>query len=1216
MTASAIPGLERNAVVAASAGTGKTQLLTSIYLGHALGLGARRVPAHRIVATTFSRAAAAEIRERLEQRLTSLVELGAAPEHPRALGPDLAELAARRGLGQSELAARAREALDELPYATIDTLHGLAANVLRQYAVELGLLPNFAILDEQQAFEDAERTIDDVLSTCLEEGSALRDGATALLDACLGLESTRSSVVMLLERLDEEGLDASALAGGGELAERERTLTDLGALCEAVLAAGQSPFSAAASAVLRLLARPELDVEALRDALLQIASVRATPKVKELAAWPLIDEFLGRFGRSRAPRAERVHALIDLVQLAPRLERVTADVIEVLDRVQRELRERRRKRGALAFSDLLRIARDGLRDHPEIARRAGAGIELLLVDEFQDTSRVQRDLLLLLRERPERCRERKPGTVPEPRDVSPSGLVVVGDRKQSIYAFRGAEVSVFARLAAELAGAPAAEALFLRGVTPNPEPVAEFRTLTDNYRSGAAILDAVNVIATEDFDTAPTRSFQIRYMEAEALRVPSARAGESGQVTLIRDDGDTSGLPPLLALARPAQRAAFVAAGFCAESARQGTRFGDLAILARRRATLPLVEVALDRLGVPFVVAGRELYATPEVRDLLALLRLAVSPRDRHALAVAARGPLGGLSDATLVELSEPGRGLLPAEQWATRPITDAEEAPLVRQLAERLIDFTRTAPLISPRDALALALRSFELEQVYSALPRGQIRLGNVERLTEIAARHGGNLAAFVRWLERQVALEVDEAEAAVFSEEDDAVRLLTIHASKGLAFPVVVVLDTSSPEATSNTALGLLRSDDEPTRLVLRHRGAHGPIRTPVLRRFQDDLGARARAERQRLSYVALTRAERELAIVLPADGARDHTLARSIQRVLEAGKLGGPGVRELSAHALLGATELAAETRAEPPLPPPRRPEAPRVATAAIGTTALADFRACARRFRLLHLEGLEEPALFELDGEDGAEHDPRALGSAAHRVLERWPLAEFGRAVDLEQVLEALAREGLAADDEETRRTARGIASFLAGDLARSVHEPGARVYREHDLIFEVNAAPSEPQPEVKHAPRQLELFAPRARAAPAPATRTFVKATLDLLILHADGRADVVDYKRSRGGDAARYAFQLAAYAAAVKAEFRASRIRTGLVHLLGAAETPEWIEPEALDLDVIVRELVAARTTGNFPPLAARAACRSLRCGFVNACHPARASGQKAHGLA
>jgi len=143
-----IPGLARNAVVAASAGTGKTELLTSIYLGHCLGLhdGPRLVSPTRIVATTFSRAAAREIRERLEKRFAGVAGADET-EYQRRLGAGLLALAAERGVSRPELQRRAARALDELPDAAIDTLHNLCARILREHGLELDIAPSFSILE-------------------------------------------------------------------------------------------------------------------------------------------------------------------------------------------------------------------------------------------------------------------------------------------------------------------------------------------------------------------------------------------------------------------------------------------------------------------------------------------------------------------------------------------------------------------------------------------------------------------------------------------------------------------------------------------------------------------------------------------------------------------------------------------------------------------------------------------------------------------------------------------------------------------------------------------------------------------------------------------------------------------------------------------------------------------------------------------------------------
>ena len=494
--------------------------------------------------------------------------------------------------------------------------------------------------------------------------------------------------------------------------------------------------------------------------------------------------------------------------------------------------------------------------------------------------------------------------------------------------------------------------------------------------------------------------------------------------------------------------------------------------------------------------------------------------------------------------------------------------------------------------DVLAFAVERFELEAVLARLPRGAVRFGNVDRLLEIAARRGGSLPQFVRWLNRQIALDVDENEAATFSEEDDAVRLLTIHGSKGLSFPVTVVVDLGTTEAGRYPPFALLRGDDGGTTLVLRHHGADGAIPTPLTARFNQDVKARAEAERQRLSYVALTRAEHELVLAIPNGDARSGSLAATLRSLLDDPSLESQ-IQQRNAVELLAAEPVV-------PVNPsllsqvPKRPEQPSFRDAAIGVTALADFAICPRRFELLHVFGLTELGAARAGGDDAAD-EARLIGSAAHRVLERFPLERFGEAVEESELANALAAEGLNADAPETLATAQGMRAFLSGSYARELREGGLRVHRELELTLVLDAQGSSEKPR-----RQLALF-----AEPPPPRRAVLRATLDLIVERRDGSLDVIDYKRTRGEHSARYALQLDAYRAAVEQRFGPRPIRTGLVHLLGAAEQPAWIEPSGADLGRLVADLVLHRYRGQFKPVN-RPRCIEARCGFVPACHPKR----------
>ncbi len=1205
MSESGYPGLLRNAVVAASAGTGKTRFLTGLFVARALGLGAEGKPVapEHIVATTFSRAAALELRERIEK---TLGELAAQDRDPAAaLDAPLRQRARELGLDAAALRGRARRACNELGAATIDTLHGVAIWILRRHAIELGLVPSFAVLDEQQALGDLTEVIEQELAAALEAGGRGERGARALIDACRGLENTTLALRYLLERLDDEGLAATELAGAGEVQAAAELRTELLAICDRIAADGSAAVLDPARVCARALRSSEQSLTSLGEALAGLFEVRLTRALKRLPGCQMLDAFLERLKGSKALKAR---ALAGLLFLAPELEENAQTCANLVGAIQRRLREARTRRGAYGFGDLLCIARDALRDQPAIAALAAAQIDTLLVDEFQDTSRVQRDLILLLRERPDAALKREPGRLPRAQDLSPSGLVVVGDRKQSIYGFRGADVSVFAELAAELAGESAVSALELGGVRGTATPVADFKSLKHNYRSGPAILEAVNLIARRDFAVRPERPYEVRYADAEALSPPAQAAGERGLVTLIGDDGSLpEAAPAIVAGATAGLRSAFVAASFCLHSAASGAAFRDIAVLARRRATLPLVELALDRVRVPYVVSGRALYATREVRELFAALRLAHDPLDRHALAVVARGLLGGLSDPTLCALCEPRRGLLPAARWHLDAIDEPEQRQAARLLQERLLDFAHVAPRLSPRDALSFAIDLFELEAVLSALPRGQVRLGNALRLIEIAARQGGGLASFVRWLDEQIATEADESEAAVFSEEDDAVRLLTIHGSKGLAFPIVVLLDIAASEQARNFPLSLFR-DGQRTKLMFRQRSPSGALHHPGQRAAYEDQQRRANAERQRLSYVALTRAVHELALVLPPDAAtlKAETLATTLAALRQSGELLAiPGTRELCARELLALGPCPPERAGAAPEPPPRRPAEASVSALTLAATALGDFALCPRRFELVHVLGLDEPALSGGPALEAAGDDPRTLGSAAHRLLERWPLERWGEVTSEELVLRELEREGLEPTPA-AHELAQGLARFLAGAFAGRVQR-ARRVERELELstLFELA-----PPPDAGRArrgapnPLQLDLF-----AAPSPAsragTRVLLKTTLDLLVEHADGSIDIVDYKRSKGRFGERYSLQLSAYKAAVTRHYSATAVRTGLVHLLGQDPEPVWSEPAPLDVTALTKELCRARWDERFLPVE-KPRCEAIGCGFVTTCHRAK----------
>jgi ATP-dependent helicase/nuclease subunit A len=1200
-----------NLVVTASAGTGKTFRLVSLYALLALGLtskgqsdddrAAAPVPPSRIAATTFSRAAAAEIRERVERVLHSI----ARAKDDAATRPYLAVLAKRAeqtrsaSLASRTMRDRAESALGELPHALIDTLHGLAGRLLRGSAFELGFSPGFEVLADEAARTSTDATVDDVLSRALERGDR---GAVALLDAGGGLSMVRRRVGELLERADEEGVMPGELACTAFEPVARAWMERLGDVAGALAAERSKTFGEPAAAVAAAVqtwlrntdAAPRRALEEQLVSAFEPLFTRrspARPEAAELAFLALRESIRAE---THAERARRFAAFVaGAADLTLRASGARDLLAEMADRRWRA----RRRAGRLGFGDLLRVARDAARDVPAVGARARSAYEVLLVDEFQDTSRVQRDLVYLLREREDCARARPPGRLPAPADLESTGLLVVGDRKQSIYGFRGADVTVFTQVCADLGGQSAVEALALGDdYRASAAPIASVVTLAHNRRSSPAILEFVNWFAARDFDVRSSHAFDIHYAESEHLRPAheGASIGPPSGVVIVEDSHDLPpDAPPLVRGATGPMREAILAAGVVDRAVREGAwgdlRPRDIAILARRRATLPLLEFALERAGIPYFVAGRGLFETREVRDVFALLRLVLDPSDRHALATVLRGPALALTDTSLALLSEAGRGLALAGAWfradggAAGALPDDERRRLARFHAH-FSALRRVALRLGPSDAIRHAVETFDLDRVGAALPRPTPRLGNIERLIALAAQRGGGLPSFVRWLDQQIADESDEREAAESQPADDAVTLMTKHASKGLEFRAVILVDLATAVRPQPLTMGLTPAREAaPARLVLRHvRPEGGALFTPEAAEFRVEAIARETAERRRLTYVAMTRAKERLFLLLPPQSPLGSAAATLRSLVGEGADVYATVENAAPYLTRECARSLSATVPPATPFFPLTRDDA---GPLHISTTPLSTFDECPRRYRLIHELGLD-PAPFSpatSTSASGRREERRALGIAAHRVLERWPIGRWGRETAPSEIAERLAAESSTEHELVPRAAemASSIAAFLSSSYAARVREAGAACYREEPFVV------------------------PIAR----PEGTLHLRGTIDLLVAFSDGSADIVDYKSAWQDDGEGATFQLRAYAVAAHRLHGWAPIRVGVLDLGSAEPTVSFA---SFDREILARfedqlatlrgPFLAARNSDDFPGVR-RARCEKLGCGFLAACH-------------
>ncbi len=487
----------------------------------------------------------------------------------------------------------------------------------------------------------------------------------------------------------------------------------------------------------------------------------------------------------------------------------------------------------LDFHDVLLKALQLLRQMEEFAQsryRLESRYHHVLVDEFQDTSRAQWELVeLLIASWGEGAGLAHTGP------LQPS-VFIVGDRKQSIYAFRDADVSVLREASRHL------ESLRREGDV--------HRSISRSFRSVPALLAFVNDLG-EMLDTAPLRADAFRYEEGD--RFPTGEGGEHDEpLSLV--PGDT---PEACAERVADEIARLVATGATVRDrdtgVRRAIRPGDIAILFRTRESHREFEQALEERGIPaYVYKGLGFFDADEIKDVLALLRYLADPTSDLRAAAILRSGFGGVSDEGLRRLSPGLAGALQQSERsdARSTLDDADRAALdiTGRSVRRWCDLVDRMP---PAELLDLVLE----ESAYAVRLRGARLSYARENLKKIRAiirriqnRGYSTLARIADHLDR---LAVGDEPNAVI-DALDAVSLMTIHAAKGLEFPVVFIVNAA--RGTGNRR-GVIRIAGNPTGDSISV--AVGDYRSEA----DEDEGAREREETKRLLYVALTRARDRL-------------------------------------------------------------------------------------------------------------------------------------------------------------------------------------------------------------------------------------------------------------------------------------------------------------------------------------------------------------------
>ena len=1076
---------ERNLVVLAAAGSGKTHVLVERYL--ALLEAHQDWPLESLVAITFTRKAARELRERVRQELQRHAHAADVPQ---------------RKLWQTHLAS--------VESARIDTIHGLCARILRVSAAEAGIDPDFDVLEADEAVIELEMEIEDVLQRL----AASNDPSLSLFaeyDRTQIMAALREQVAQHdLQQLPEDLLQHWQQAWNAEVLAQLDALRESDAFVDAVKWQRDHSWpNGDKLGDIWVTCRPLL--YKLDDS---PEPARALELMSELSSTIRLNVGSAKNWGGKETLAEAKDVLRDLRVEVRLALAATGDGITDLDRraakllphwqrlieaVKLAFRARKQATNQLDFNDLERLTRVILQQQP-VRDRFHREFHQVLVDEFHDTSPLQWQIIRALA---------------NPRD--PGCLFVVGDPRQSIYAFRGADVRVFDEARRQILDGGGEEI-----------------SLSHSFRAHQPLLDLLNTTFSKVLQRAssgPAAQYEVEFGEAlEAQR--QAAPGLHPALELMLLDYKEAGLNEREGHSRMAQELGARLRELVEQQVPVYDRtirttrplgYGDVALLFQTYRSMPFYEDTFKELALPYVtVGGRGFYGRQEVLDLLNLLRTLHNPADDLALASVLCSPLFALSDDALLALR-----LMCDEENVRLPLWDAlqqaqglspEELPRARTAADCLRALAQLAGRLTVDDLLREALRRTGYLATLTGLPDGHRRRGNVEKLLEKAASGALLYTDFVALLGELSTREVREGEAVL--EADGAITLMTVHQAKGLEFPLVVLTDAGRGEGKRNNDSVLMRDGDHglACKVFDMGKGQHQPTVAWHLatRRKQQ----REQAESRRLFFVAATRAQDTLLVCGLLEGKLEKNswlawLAEALElEDLTAGGSQAVGRGQVIWSALGETPKADVLNRLDGRSPaadgqqvPAREVDAP---PALLQTLAPQPART------LPHLSVTRIARHFEkMEAGDGAggghDRSSRELGDAVHEALRWWrPDVRLDEEALRQHLRRYCRSQGLRGTDGLRRRATGLMVNFEGSALCAQIKDAG-RLLRELPFIYQRGDC--------------------------------LIDGRLDLFMQHEAGHWTLVDFKTSLPGEdvslaqaqahARRHHLQLGLYAAAV-----------------------------------------------------------------------------------
>ncbi len=1094
----------RNLLLEAGAGTGKTTVMVSRYCDR---IEFEELATDQILAFTFTEKAAVQLRRRI--RL---------------------ELAARASsCGDPETKARLERVVADFGGSWVTTIHGFCRRLLASHPVAAGIDPAFRVLDASESERASRRAFARALDEFTQAENIDRDEIVA----AYGADGLRTTIRDAFGQMRAEG-DTDPRLPEVVPADLPRAIAELIRCAEVALAEGK-PAVEQRLRIERALElalgfpgqMPEID---------QLALMRTDSKKEAVNNCSLAVE------KSVKAIAENDEGV-----------RVHAHLAELLELFARHYREVKEERSGLDFEDLQLLSLDLLREHPAIRDRYRGRLVEVMVDEFQDTNRMQLELVGLLQG-------------PE------TSVFSVGDEFQSIYGFRNADIEVFREQRRQLRADENGQVLPLSG----------------NFRSRPEVIAAANRFA----GSLLPEFRELKMGSPDQGGPPPTDGGEAVELLVSDEKGwdkDALGFSPDSTTPISSMAEARFLAGRLRGIVDSGdSEAGEIVILLRSYTHVDAYETALEEVGLrPYVIGGSGYWSHQQAGDLLAILNTIANPLDDEALLGAMASPACAASpDALWLLRRAAGRGrhLWPAvdalcgdreleeeaARWAAEiPATDLEG---ISRLHAVVTELRRVGTRIGLEQLIDRTIAETGYDVAVLIRPPGAVRMANLRKLLRLAREYesteGRDLRGFLEYAE--FGAEIDrEASAATEVEGHDGVRIMTIHKAKGLEFPVVAVPGLGRKLLIPDSSgLSIERDRDGRwhTAMKLKRVGSP-PIDLYESAELKAEGKERESEEELRLFYVAMTRAERRLILssVAPSSSSMNRTTENTpvISRLLtglghgeapveERLPIGSPLPRpdlsadfpeasllirvnaapdpdrqdhrapELAARAGPGSPApvpvLAATTTSPPlsvaPMPPPPLP--------ALSYSALGAYERCGYRFyveRVLRIRLRAEPG----DSEGAVSKAERyGFGNVVHSLLE-WSAHRDWMVPTADQIADALRAEEIEPEARRVADAAGQITGWIDSSLCAELLADRARVRVEVPLLLDLAGS--------------------------------VLRGSIDLLHEPDSGMPTVVDFKTNRLGDrspeemASRYEIQRNLYALATAIATGVGEVRVAYVFL-------------------------------------------------------------------